>query len=100
MEDPLRKERRRYVGFRVTVEGGPAPDRSAMVEALDRASRASGLPDRRRLTVFTGDLGIAKCEHLELEAMVAALTSIREVGGIHAQVEGLSQVLIHVEPEG
>jgi RNase P/RNase MRP subunit POP5 len=89
MEGPPRRERRRYVGFRVAVDGGPPPDRSAMVEALDRASRASGLPDRRRLTVFTGELGIAKCEHKELEAMRAALRSIDRIGGLSARVETL-----------
>jgi RNase P/RNase MRP subunit POP5 len=83
------RRRRRYVGFRVEVEGEGVPDRSAMVQAMDRASRAAGLPDRRRLTVFTGHLGIAKCEHLELEAMVRALASIDVVDGRPARVETL-----------
>ena len=77
------------MGFRVTVDGGPPPDRSAMVEAMDRASRAAGLPDRRRLTVFTGEVGIAKCEHLEQGAMISALASIEEIGGHPARVETL-----------
>jgi RNase P/RNase MRP subunit POP5 len=89
MEDAPRRERRRYVGFRVAVDDGPAPDRKAMVEAMDRASRAAGLPGRRRLTVFTGDLGIAVCEHLELETMLRAMGSIDEVGGLPARVETL-----------
>ena len=89
MEGSQRRERRRYVGFRVHVDGGPLPDRGAMVEAMDRASRAAGLPDRRRLTVFTGELGIAKCERGELEAMRGALESIDRVGDLPARVETL-----------
>ena len=86
MEDTERR-RRRYVGFRVQVEGDALPDRRAMVEALDLVSRAAGLPDRRRLTVFDGETGIAKCGHLEQEAMVRALSSIDSVGGSPARVE-------------
>jgi RNase P/RNase MRP subunit POP5 len=89
MDGPEDRVRRRYVGFRVSVEDGSVPDRKAMVEAMDGASRAMGLPDRRRLTVFTGHLGIAKCEHRELGAMVQALTSIDDVGGSPARVETL-----------
>ena len=89
MDGPAERVRKRYVGFRVDVEDGSVPDRKAMVEAMDGANRAMGLQDRRRLTVFTGRLGIAKCEHKELEAMVQALTSIDTVGGHPVRVETL-----------
>ena len=89
MDDPVGRERKRYVGFRVAVEEGPPPDRRVMVEALDSASRAVHLSDRKRLTVFTGEMGIAKCSHLELEPMVRALTSIDLIGGRSATVETL-----------
>ena len=89
MEGNQGRRRRRYVGFRVEVEGEGVPDRKAMVAALDRASRNAGLPDRRRLTVFTGHLGIAKCEHFEQEAMMRALGSIGVIAGRPARVETL-----------
>lgn len=89
MDGPAERVRKRYVGFRVDVEDGSVPDRKAMVEAMDAANRAMDLQDRRRLTVFTGRLGIAKCDHTELEAMVQALTSIDTVGGLPARVETL-----------
>ncbi len=78
--------RRRYVGFRVDMGEGPPPGRTEMVAALDAATRLAGLPDRRRLTVFTGVLGIARCTNLERDAMLTALGSIREVGGRMATV--------------
>lgn len=52
-----------------------------MVTSLDEACGSAGLPERRRLTVFTDGAGIARCTHAEQPAMVAALTSIEEVGG-------------------
>ena len=88
MEEPGRV-RWRYVGFRISVEGDKPPDRKAMVEALDRVSNAAGLPQTRRLTVFTGELGIARCLHRERDAMVGALSSIDTVGGRPARVETL-----------
>ena len=69
-------------------EGGP-PGRGEMVVALDEATRSMGLPLRRRLTVFTGALGVALCNHLEQDMMVAALTSIEEVDGRPATVRTL-----------
>lgn len=87
MVDPADRVRKRYVGFRVHVEEGPPPDRRTMVEALDRVCRAEHLRDSKRLTVFTGASGIAKCEHREWEAMVRALTSIEDLGGRPARVE-------------
>ena len=72
MAGPDRRERKRYIGFR-----------------LDSASRAAGLPDRKRLTVFTGELGIVRCRHVELEAMVECIRSIREVDGRPARTETL-----------
>jgi RNase P/RNase MRP subunit POP5 len=60
-----------------------------MVTALDLACRAEGLPDRRRLTVFTGEQGIARCPHDEVEATLRALTSIQEVAGGRTRVETL-----------
>jgi RNase P/RNase MRP subunit POP5 len=89
MEGSSRRERRRYIGFRVDVDGDRPPDRRAIVDALDQACRAEGLPDRRRLTVFTGDVGIARCPHTEIEATQRALTSIEEVNGGRASVETL-----------
>ncbi len=88
MEDHGTK-RWRYIGFRVSVEGGPPPDRNAMVEAMDRAGRAAGLPEMRRLTVFDGGIGIARCLHTEREAMVTALTSIDAIGGLPARIDTL-----------
>ncbi len=89
MADPVARGRKRYVGFRVQVEEGPPPDRRTMVEALDRACRSHGLRDRKRLTVFTGELGIAKCEHTEVDDMLGALASIDHLGGTPAMVETL-----------
>ena len=60
-----------------------------MVRAIDIASRAAGLDDRKRLTVFTGDLGIVRCRHMEQEAMVECISSIREVDGRPARAETL-----------
>jgi RNase P/RNase MRP subunit POP5 len=60
-----------------------------MVEALDRAVREAGLPDRRRLTVFTGTLGIATCGHDERDPIIAALSSIGLVDGRPARVTTL-----------
>lgn len=74
------------MGFTVEMADGRPPQRAELVEALDAASRSAGLPDARRLTVFTGDLGIARCSHQELDAMVKALASIVEVGGRRAIV--------------
>jgi hypothetical protein len=37
MEGPATKERKRYIGFRVSVAEGPPPERRAMVEAMDEA---------------------------------------------------------------
>jgi RNase P/RNase MRP subunit POP5 len=82
--------RKRYIGFRVDMVEGPPPDRTGMVEALDRAVREVGLPDRRRLTVFTGTLGIAKCGHDERDSLVTALSSIGEVDGRPARVTTLA----------
>jgi RNase P/RNase MRP subunit POP5 len=89
MEGPAAKERKRYIGFRVSVAEGPPPDRRAMVEAMDEACRAARLPDRKRLTVFTGELGIAKCPHREQAAMLRAMASIDCIGGRAATVETL-----------
>ena len=81
--------RRRYIGFSVEMlEGGP-PGRGAMVTALDTAARAAGLPDRRRLTVFNGTLGIAKCGHLERDTLVGSLNTIEAVEGRRAIVRTL-----------
>ncbi len=77
------------MGFRVTVDQGPAPDRRALVVSMDRACRAVNLRDAKRLTVFTGDLGIAKCEHSEAEALVRALSSIDRIDDRSASVETL-----------
>ncbi len=60
-----------------------------MVNALDTAARAAGLPDRRRLTVFNGTLGIARCGHLERDALVGALNTIDAVDGRRASVQTL-----------
>ena len=60
-----------------------------MLEALDEASRAQDLSERRRLTIFTGLVGIAKCDHREVEGMVRALTSIDKIDGRPAKVETL-----------
>ena len=68
------------------TDGDVPPDRRAMVEAMDAACRSEGLPDRRRLTVFTGDRGIARCDHTEVEVTLRALRSIEEVGGSRASV--------------
>ncbi len=87
MDDTPERRRWRYVGFRVDVEGDSTPDRNDMVVALDRASRAAGLPDRKRLTVFTGHLGIARCGHTEQEVMIRALASITVIDGRPARVE-------------
>jgi RNase P/RNase MRP subunit POP5 len=81
MGRPDGKERKRYIGFRVEPEEGPAPGRHEMVAALDAACRSAGLPDRRRLTVFTGVQGIARCTDGEQATMVKILSSIGEVGG-------------------
>ena len=89
MVDPKARGRKRYVGFRVHVEEGPPPDRRTMVEALDRACRSVNLRDRKRLTVFTGGLGIAKCEHTEVDDMLRAFASIDHLGGAPARVETL-----------
>jgi RNase P/RNase MRP subunit POP5 len=105
MDGPGEKERKRYVGFRVSIAQGPAPDRGEMVEALDRACRAAHLVDRKRLTVFTGELGIAKCLHREQRAMVRALRSIDSIGGRPATVETLvtsgtiKKVKAHLGPD-
>jgi len=56
---------------------------------MDRACRAVQLPDAKRLTMFTGNLGIAKCEHSEVEAMVRALSSIDRIDERSASVETL-----------
>lgn len=77
----------RYVGFHVHPEQGPPPDRRAMVEVLDRAFREARLEDRKRLTVFTGTVGIARCERSELDTMRRALASIDRVDGRPARVE-------------
>jgi RNase P/RNase MRP subunit POP5 len=87
MGEGRQRVRKRYVGFRVTVDQGPAPDRRAMVVSLDRACRAVNLPDAKRLTVFTGHLGIAKCVHTEAAALVRALSSIDRIGDRSASVE-------------
>lgn len=71
------------------MDTGPAPDRTGMVWAIDGATRAAGLPDRKRLTVFTGELGIIRCEHLEQGSMIACLGSVREVDGRPARIETL-----------
>ncbi len=89
MGDGRVRVRKRYVGFRVTVPEGPPPDRREMVTSLDLACRAARLRDAKRLTVFTGELGIARCEHTETRAMVRALTSIDRVGDRPASVETL-----------
>ncbi len=88
MDAPGRK-RWRYIGFRVSVEGGATPDRGAMVTAMDRACRAAGLPEMRRLTVFDDGKGIAKCLRTEREVMATALSSIDTVGGLPARVDTL-----------
>ncbi len=79
----------RYVGFRVLAEGGPPPDRRAMTDALDKVCGEAGLQERKRLTVFTGELGVARCERSELGPMRAALSSIGTIGGRSARVETL-----------
>jgi RNase P/RNase MRP subunit POP5 len=89
MVAPDRRERKRYIGFRLVMDTGPAPDRSGMVRALDVATRAAGLPDKKRLTVFTGELGIVRCEHLEQGAMIDCIGSIQEVDGKSARAETL-----------
>jgi len=89
MTGSARRPKWRYLGFRVRVEGGRPPDRQAMVEALDGASREARLVDRKRLTVFTGEQGIARCERSELGPMRRALASIDRVGGRPARVETL-----------
>lgn len=81
--------RRRYVGFRVAMERGAPPDRQAMVEALDAAADGAGLRRDRRLTIFSGELGIARCGHTEVAAMTEALRGIRTVDGRGARVETL-----------
>ena len=81
MDDKKARPRKRYIGFRLEREGGGSVQRSSMVEAMDRATREVDLPERRRLTVFTGDMGIVRCEQREREAMMAALASIDEVDG-------------------
>ena len=89
MAGPDRRERKRYIGFRLVMDTGPVPDRSGMVRAIDGATRAAGLPDRKRLTVFTGELGIVRCWHMEQEAMVECIRSIREVDERPARTETL-----------
>jgi RNase P/RNase MRP subunit POP5 len=80
------KERKRYIGFRIEALEGDPPSRNEMVDALDEASRANGLPDRRRLTVFEGNMGIAKCLHEEQGDMTSALNGIGEVAGRRVNV--------------
>jgi RNase P/RNase MRP subunit POP5 len=105
MEGPAVRERKRYIGFRVSVSEGPPPDRKAMVGAMDAACRAVGLVDRKRLTAFSGNLGIAKCEHLEQGSMIRALNSIQSIGGRPATVETLvtsgtiKKVKAHLGPD-
>ena len=89
MGSPGRRPRKRYIGFRVEAERGPPVERTAMVDALDTATRRADLPDRRRLTVFTGDVGIVRCDQGEREAMIAALASIDRLDGRPARVETL-----------
>jgi RNase P/RNase MRP subunit POP5 len=89
MVDPRRSGRKRYIGFRVDMEQGPLPDRTQMVVALDRAVDQVGLPKKKRLTLFTGALGIARCDHREQADMVGALQAIHEVGGRGATVRTL-----------
>jgi RNase P/RNase MRP subunit POP5 len=90
------RPRRRYVAFVVHVvsdgPGAPAPPpgREALTSALDAACEAAGLPRARRLTVFDGRRGIARCAHRELDALVAALRSIREAGGTTVRLETLA----------
>jgi len=68
----------------------PPTGREAMTSALDVACEAAGLPRGRRLTVFDGRMGIARCAHDERDALVAALRSIREAGGMAVTVETLA----------
>jgi RNase P/RNase MRP subunit POP5 len=86
MPRSYKSERRRYIGFSVEMVDGVPPDRGEMVIALDDAASAAGLAQRRRLTVFTGSLGIARCGHDERDALVGALNSIDEVAGRPATV--------------
>lgn len=86
MDAQKARPRKRYIGFRLERDGGTVVQRAAMVEALDGATREVGLPDRRRLTVFTGDTGIVRCDQSEREAMMGALASIEEVDGRPARV--------------
>jgi RNase P/RNase MRP subunit POP5 len=81
--------KRRYIGFSVEMEEGEPPGRGAMVTALDNAARTAGLQDSRRLTVFTGTLGIARCGHLVKDALVEALNTIDAIDGRHARVNTL-----------
>jgi RNase P/RNase MRP subunit POP5 len=89
MEEPDPRGRKRYVGFRVHVDDGPTPDRRAMVETLDSVAEKARLPRRKRLTLFTGELGIARFEHVERDAMVKGLGSVDRIGGRAARIETL-----------
>ncbi len=88
------RPRRRYVAFTLEIPDvavtGPPPGREAMTAALDAACEAAGLPRVRRLTVFDGRRGIARCAHDERDVLVAALRSILAVGGAPARVVPLA----------
>jgi len=87
------RPRRRYVPFVVEVLGGAdcaPPGREAMTAALDAACGSAGLPRARRLTVFDGRRGIARCAHDERDALVAALRAVLEVGGTAVRIEPLA----------
>ncbi len=58
-----------------------------MVEAIDRACDAVGLPRGRRLTAYDGRAGVLKGTAKERDALLVALGGITEIGGVQASVE-------------
>jgi RNase P/RNase MRP subunit POP5 len=82
-----RPKKQRYIGFKVEVPSEDLPPRPAMVEAIDRACDTAGLPTGRRLTVYDGQAGILKGTAKERDALLEALASITEIGGVQARVE-------------
>jgi RNase P/RNase MRP subunit POP5 len=74
------------VAFTVDSSGTGPPGREGFVDALDAACAAEGLPPSRRLTLYDGTTGIARCAHTELGGLVRALLSITTAGGAHVEV--------------
>lgn len=83
---PGGRQRRRYVAFIVDARQAEPPARDAFVAALDAACTAEGLSAGRRLTLYDGRSGVARCSHTEQAALLRALCSIARAGGTDVAV--------------